>query len=481
MKRLILLVFLALVIFSAIYALRDTKEFTTSSDQAYQAFMAGESLRKSVYYHEAIPEYEKAVRIDSNFAVAYLMLAELNIEFGNREQAQMYIEKARSLFPLITPKEQLMIKTYGAYVNNDLKNYRDYIHEFVKLYPDDIKANQFQAELYMRDRDYKNAIVEYEKIIQKDAGYAAAYNMLGYINYYAGNFDEALLNVRKYSMVASKEANPHDSYGEILMYLGRYDEAIKEFEAANKIKPDLDFILRHLGMAHRSIGKYRDAIGYFERAREFSRSEIFAARIDEDIAYTHFLAGDKELAVEILEPIFREHPEWTSVVTFLGFFSADIGKMDLAEQCRVTLDSMDVNTFNYTDSNSVIVAQDMVTAKIALQRGEYDKSIRLYTRALNNTRRPSTVFLRFLLAQPYIKTGKYESAKKYLYTNLEENPNDPLSLYSLARIYKIEGNTQKQKQMLLTYLSVMSGADDDIAEVAEARRELESLTEYSES
>jgi len=132
----------------------------------------------------------------------------------------------------------------------------------------------YKASHFMEDHDFENAIIEYEQIIKDEPDFALAYNMLGYLNYYVRNFDEALLNIKKYSIVAGKQANPHDSYGEILMYLGRYDDAIKEFETANRIKPDLDFVLGHLGHVNREIGRYRDAIGYFERAKEFARKGL---------------------------------------------------------------------------------------------------------------------------------------------------------------------------------------------------------------
>jgi tetratricopeptide (TPR) repeat protein len=89
-KKLILVLFLALVIFSVIYALRDKREFTTSSEKAYQAFQAGETLRKKLYYREAIPEFEKAVKIDTNFAIAYSRLAELYNDFDEAEKAKAY-------------------------------------------------------------------------------------------------------------------------------------------------------------------------------------------------------------------------------------------------------------------------------------------------------------------------------------------------------------------------------------------------------
>jgi len=93
-KKIILVIFIGLLIFSVIYALSGKKKYTTSSDQAYHTFLAGEELMKKLYYTDAIPEFEKAVKIDTNFAMAYAMLAELYNMHDRKDDAQESIQKA---------------------------------------------------------------------------------------------------------------------------------------------------------------------------------------------------------------------------------------------------------------------------------------------------------------------------------------------------------------------------------------------------
>lgn len=478
-KKLILIIFLALVIFSAIYALWDRRDYTTSSEKAYQAFMSGENLRMKLYYRDAIPEYEKAVKLDSNFAMAYCRLAEMYREFDNKDKVQQNIDKAIALFPKITKKEQLLIQITKSNFNKENFEDNEYVNEFIKLYPDDIMSHTYLASKYMGMLQYDKAIAEYEIIIDEEPGSALPYNMLGYLNYWAGHYDEALSYIKKYSMIGGKQANPHDSYGEILMYMGRYDEAIKEFEAANRIKPDLDFVLQHLGQAYRAIGRFRDAIGFFERAKEFSRSPIFAARIDEDIAYAYYFSGKNEMAIKILTDMHKAHPEWYSVSTLLGWISADSGDTIKADECLSDLEkTMGTSADSVRSSMEKIsmgVNRDILTAKIAQEKGDNDKAIALYNKAINLSTRPDIIMLKALLADLYIKVGKNDEALPLLLANLNDNPNHTLSLYLSAKAYKSQGDKEKQKQMLLTYLSVMSGADDDVEDVVEARAELDSL------
>ena len=478
-KKLILIVFLALVVFSAIYALWDKREYTTSSDRAYQAFMDGESYRIKLYYRDALPEYEKAVKLDSSFAMAYCRIADLQNGFGDSILARQNIEKAMSLFPKITKREQLLIQITNTNLGKDEYAWNNYVEEYGKLYPDDLMTHVFQAAHYMGLREYDKAITEYQKIIDKEPGYALAYNMLGYLNYYARNYDEALSSIKKYSIIAGQQANPHDSYGEILMYLGRYDEAIKEFETANKIKPDLDFVLDHLARVNREIGRYRDAIGYFERAKEFARNEAFAARAEEQIAYTMYLRGESQQALDILNNLYSEHPEWYSIPTYRGVVAADMGKYDIAQECvdylTKLIEEADSTKISAAGKNDMVISREALLGKIALAKGDYDDAIGNYKTTIELSGLPSVIMWKFLLGRSYLQAGKLDQAEQVLSENLNDNPMHPYTLLELARVYNQKGDTDDEKQMLLTYLSVMSGADDGLADVTEARQMLDAF------
>lgn len=479
-KKAILLIFIVLVIFSAIYALWDKKEVTTSSDQAYHAFKTGESLWKKLYYKDAIPEFEKAIKIDTNFAMAYSCLAELYKSHDRQDDAKIMIEKAVSLFPLITEREQLLIKTMEASISGNHDSLAKSRQNFIDNYPDDLYAYMFSAEQYKQKQDIDSAIKEYKKMIDKDPGYALAYNMLGYLYYWNRNFDNALIYIKQYSMLAEKEANPHDSYGEILMYLGRYDEAIKEFETANKIKPDLVFVLNHLGLVHSKIGRYRDAVGYYERAKDNVVGKNRVTMIDEQIAFVYYLAGKSKKAIEILDEIEKEGPCCYSVMGLRCYILANSDEIEKAEANLEIVKSHIAEKYkNSDDANAKENADRYITilkSEIALEKGMYDEAISGFQTVINSIHLPDQLDHKLQLGKAYLYKGDLDRAEEILLSNLEDNPNHPLSLFYLARVNSKKGDTAKQMKSLQRYLSVMSGADDDAANVITARAQLDSLT-----
>jgi len=480
-KKGIVIIFIALVVFSAIYALWDRRDVTTSSDNAYQAYMTGLETMQKLYYQDALPHFEQAVNIDTNFAMACAYIGELYFDLDRKDEARRMLTKAVGLFPLITERERLLIVVTQAKINEDIPGAEKAVDEYIAKYPDDIYALKFIADRSARNKDYVASIDAYEKIIDKDPGDALAYNMLGYLNYYNRNFEKAIEYIKKYSIIASREANPRDSYGEILMYLGRYDEAIKEFEAADKIKPDLDFVLSHLGMAYREIGRYRDAIGYFERAKEFARNEGYAARAEEQIAFTLFLSGDKDNALKSITNLHAKHPEWYSVVTYWGIIAAGNGELDISyeaiDELNKLLDKADSTGQDQNYKNEIIISREILHGRINSTENNYDKAIEAFSRCVEIGSLPGLLMSRFLLGDAYFDFGKLKQAEKILLANLEDNPNHPFSLFSLSQIYQAMGNSEQQRQMLLKYLSVMSGADDTAENVRTARQQLESLTE----
>lgn len=476
-KKIIMAIFVALIVFSAIYALWDRRDVTTSSEKAYEAYQAGDAARKKLYYKDAIADFEKAVKIDTNFAMAYANLATLYNDRGRGDEAKDLIKKAESLLPRVTRREQGLIKVMGAQVNKEANQLIAAHNEFIAKFPDDIYSYRYRADMYMQQHDYKMAINQFEKIIKKDPGDALAYNMLGYLNLYDGNYDEALSYIRKYSVLATREANPHDSYGEILMYLGRYDEAIKEFETADKIKPDLMFVISHLGAVYLCIGRYRDAIGYFERALDIAEGDNQIVEAKLNIAFAYVIAGKYDKALPIINDVLAGHSDNQRALAMQGMIWARQGKFGPAAENLTLINDIIYKNRAPEDTISTIERGNSLFLEgiIAYEKAEYDIAEENFRELLVVDRPPDIFYMRNFLGETYQKMNKFDEAESAYSENLDENPNDARTLFLMAQLYHERGQADKQKQMLLRYLSVMSGADDDVANVITARAQLDSL------
>lgn len=481
-KRLLLLIFVVLVVVSGVYALRDQKKVTTSSDKAYKAYINGIESMHKLYNKEAVVEFENAIKLDSNFAMAYARLALLNNDYaGNKDEAKKLIAKAVSLFPKIKEKERLLISILDARIGGDWPKVRSLQATFISKFPDCLETHEFLAVQYQETKNYEKSIAEYQKILKIDPNYAFAYNMMAYLNYYLRNYDLALDNVKKYVMIAADQANPHDSYGELLMNLGKYDEAIEQFNQANKIKPDLYFVLMHLASAYYQTGRIRDALGYIERARDNAVSQANIDNCDLSIIGIYWEYGELDKALAWNDKILERDPDNIRAINNRGAILAMKGnlqeaKADLNRMDDIIQKKKNADMTLFTDTKeSYSILRNQITGLIAMKEGDQQTSITALQAMADSSMLPGKLWQRAFLGMAYMKLGNYAKARDVYLLNLQDNPNHGLTLRFLAELYGILKQPENQKETLLRFLSVMSGADEGLAAVKDARAQLNRL------
>ncbi len=481
-RRVVLIVFGVLVTFSVIYALMDRKKVTTSSDEAYRAYLKGEELTHKLYTKEALQEFEKAVKLDSEFAMAYARMAWLYKEFGRKDEYLVAKEKALSLLDDIKEIENIRIQIGFAEADGKWDKAEKYISMLMEKFPESLEAHNTLAHRLWRRDQIDSSITEFWKVLDIDPGNAPAYNMLGYLYYFRGEYDKAIEYINEYSTMARDQANPHDSHGEILLWLGRYDEALRQFQIADSIKPDLFFVIGHMGQVYMAKGMFRDAIGALLRAGELATGE--SGRIDNELrlADCYLFSGRPDDAIGVLEEAVARSPESKSLHALLGRIYALEGRV---EEAFVELGTLKGITTEYiknrapddTTTAKMPIDQRRVEAQIAVAKGEYDKAIALYKEALPEIRLPSRQYYAHLLADTYVMAGMPDRAISVLMESLKDNPNYPLSLITLAEAYKAMGQAKAQREALNRLLAILKDADEEIPTVQEALAEIKRIDE----
>jgi tetratricopeptide (TPR) repeat protein len=479
-RRVILAVFVLLVAVSAIYALMDKKKVTTSSDEAYRAYLMGEELGYKLYTKEALQEFEKAIRLDPDFAMAYAMAARLYFGFDRMDEYKQAKEKALSLLDNVKDFEKLQIRLIFAESDNDTDARDKILKELVERFPD-----KFETRVYVAGRQWMNgemdkAIEGYLKIVETDPDYALAYNSLGYLYYRTGQYDKSLEYLNKYAEIAAGQANPQDSKGEILLYLGRYDEALEAFKKADSIKQDLYFVIGHLGDTYLQKRMFRDAMGAFMKARELAPND--KARVDFELKMSDVYrrSGRYGEAIASLEETAKRYPDAVSAHVYL---SSNYAQQGMVENALVELgivkgllardESYQARVDSLGDWTPWYVLY--LEGRIAVARGEYKTAIDLYKEVLTMVERPTPLWINDLLAGAYIDAGMPDTAIAVLTEALKDNPNHPLCLEALARACKAAGHVEAQREALSRLLAVLKDADQDAPVVQSVVAELKQI------
>jgi len=217
---------------------------TTSSQEARQAYLTGRDLQEKLRTEEARPYFEEAVKLDPDFAMAWVYSA-FAAPSGKQFFARM--NKAATLVDKVSEGEKLWILGMQAGTNSDRTAELDYLRRLVEMYPDDPRANNVMAGAYFEGQNWERAIEYYNRALLLDSSYSVPYNQIGYAYRFLGDYKRAEEAFKKYTELIPDDPNPYDSYAELLMKMGQYDKSIAMYEKALSVNPD--FFPSQIGIA----------------------------------------------------------------------------------------------------------------------------------------------------------------------------------------------------------------------------------------
>ncbi len=224
--------------------IRSVADVTTHSQEAYRYYLEGVDNLYKVYAQEAKESFQKALKLDSTFAMAYYRLA--GLESG--EEQKKLTEKAVKYSDRVSQKERDYIKVLEAGVAGNQAQAIKQLEKIVERYPDEKEAFFTLGSFYqIRLRKSEEAVRYLNKAIEIDPLYKVAYNLLAYTYNDMGDFEKSIWAINKYISLAPDEANPYDSRADLYAYNGRIDQAIESYKKALEIKPDFYASLVKLG------------------------------------------------------------------------------------------------------------------------------------------------------------------------------------------------------------------------------------------
>ena len=106
----------------------------------------------------------------------------------------------------------------------------------------------------------------FQLVIQKQPGFALAYEGLGRVAFLKKEYDKGTLNFEKAIELDPLLWNSYNILGKIYDIQGKYDRAIKNYKTALTIKPQAGFIYNNLGVSLYLHGDYKSAVMAFHRA-----------------------------------------------------------------------------------------------------------------------------------------------------------------------------------------------------------------------
>ena len=104
---------------------------TTSSDEARKAFLAGRDLSEKLRITDSISHYDKAISLDSNFALAHLNRAQVS---PTGKEFFEHLKHAVSLADKVSDGERMLIQAAEAGANGNPTKQKEILDRLVAVW-----------------------------------------------------------------------------------------------------------------------------------------------------------------------------------------------------------------------------------------------------------------------------------------------------------------------------------------------------------
>jgi tetratricopeptide (TPR) repeat protein len=284
------------------------------------------------------------------------------------------------------------------------------------------------ADVYRSWSNWEEEIRCIRNLLQIDPKYKLAYNKLAYDYAYMGNFDEAVVALNQYKDLASDEANPYDSAGEIYLLYGEYDKAEQSLKQALAINKDFLYSILRLGHLYLYRGDYDQALNMYQQYLEKATNSWESADANYMLGNTYLILEDNAKAREHYQQALEQNP-----FNLLGF---DL----LCETYHLPDDSIKVNDHQqkaYTRLKELLNSETQRERALGslvwlsifrdVNKSETIEILKQAMSGLKNSTNPSAVLylsnMKFLLSLLYGATRQYEEIDP-LWVNQEVVPSE---------------------------------------------------------
>lgn len=426
----------------------DTLPLTSKSPEAkrlvVEAMRVGLDL---VEQEQSDVMLRQALKLDPDFAMAHLLLAENSLD-----PAEQVAEngKAMALRGHASPAERLLIEWWQAASDHKLISAITKMNDVLSQYPHDKWVIFMVTNWLTTQTQYERAIAVYERSGITDS--PGLLNNMGYCYAYMREFDKAFTLMDKYVAALPKDANPQDSYAEILRMAGNFNKSLEHYQAALAIDPQ--FYSSQFGIAdtYSLMGDQARARQEYESGfQKFPLPALHQVQWQTREAETYVREGDLQGADHAFQAIADDaHTRHMSQVEADTYRQMAMYQPD-AKEALALISKADAALKEGKNSMQAAIHQEQaqilrVRVEVAVKGGNrqtvHTLLVHLEEMSSASTDRLIDSAYHGAAGAALFSQGKYDQA----ISHLEEDKNNPLSLKLLAAAYQKIGYSAGAKR-----------------------------------
>ena len=449
---------------------------TTSSLDALKALSLGDAKHNSGDELGAVPNYQHAIEIDPNFAMAYARLGTIYSNLGQTLLSEQNRQKAFELRDRASEREKLYIMSHYYADSGQLDKGITAYELYIQTYPRDAVPFNNLAVIYNQLGQFDNALEKAKRAVELDPDMMSGYGQVTAA--YAGlnRIEEARATLNTALQHKGSTAGSHASLAALDWCEGRDADIEKELQIASAT-PDgqLEVLKFRTGLAA-TRGQLRQARDFTRQAEDVLDRLHLQGRADMEaqLASAEALAGNLPQAAQGANDAVR----LSRTLTVLGTVGTTFAILRQDQKAIALADEILRTHPNNTVAVNVTVP--MIRAITALHPANSAKAdparaidflntAALYGRANNG--------LYYARGIAYEQAGRYAEAQqdfqKVLDMKSRSGPDILLVIaqLKLGRLFQKQGDTPKARIAYQNFLAAWKDADPDLPLLHEAKAE----------
>ncbi len=415
------------------FLLTDGHDPSDGPQEARALTQEGTVLLHSYRFQDSIHPLRTALELDPDLPEAAIGLAMAYGGLGRREEFRNTLALADSLTAALPDKDRRMVAQLrlGLTRQSRFSSMLDSLMtRLPREQPDNIHVLRAQAELIKLDGTFEEKLAAWRRILDQDPNFAEAYNQLGYLELFHGDYAKAIEYMQKYAFLAPELANPHDSLGEVLMVQGEYEDAAREFRAAIAKQPDLYNAYINLAKTMLYRGMIKDGLKIMDQVHEMVEGTTLGLKIDLELFHTYFQLDMHQETGQMSQTLIANYPDSDRVAVIRAIRYGYMGRLP---ESRALMDSTlthwrDQELYHLLPAyqRSIDNTEQSYNALIADITGNPATRVKRWEEALRSAELFAPVFqlwsTRINLARAYLDNNQPDKARAQIEPILAVNP-----------------------------------------------------------
>jgi eukaryotic-like serine/threonine-protein kinase len=465
------------------------EEATTPSLEALKAYSTGLIVVSSTGEEAAVPFFQKAIEIDSQFAAAY---AELGLMYGAIGESALSMEntsKAYERRDRTSDSEKFFITaSYDSRVTGNLEKAQQTCEVWAQTYPRDARPHTYlSAFILPASARYEKSIEEAKKRVELDRHTAIGYIVLAAGYTFLDRYGEAENVLRQGSERGLETPETLGQRYDLAFLQGQTTEMERQVALSQRNADTENWLLDHQAFALAYTGRLREARTKSRRAANLAEQAAHSERAalsETGAAVWEAFSGDalgaKSSAATALSLSNQREVQYGAAfaLALVGDYARSIA---LANDLEDRFPEDTSVKFNYLP---------VLRATIALKQGEPLKSIELLQISAPydlGTQRSTIHGLFGALYPVYVRGEAYLAARRGAEAVAEfqkildhrgiviSDPVGAVTRLEMARAYMLSGDKNRASQAYRDFLILWKDADPDVPILKQAQAEYSHL------